>query len=91
MKDKTTKVLLSVIAIGIWGLFLQNSGVLPTKTLVYVKGGNIDANVNGEVDANIYNTIDVNLHEINGMRDVFYNNPNRGEKDKYYLIPVTSQ
>lgn len=34
-------------------------------------------------------TVDVNLQQINGRDDVFFNNPRRGENDKYYLIPVT--
>lgn len=34
-------------------------------------------------------TVDVNLQEINGRSDVFFNNPKRGDDNKYYLIPVT--
>jgi len=33
--------------------------------------------------------VDVNLQEINGRSDVFFNNPKRGDDNKYYLIPVT--
>lgn len=43
--------------------------------------------VSGNVDVD--NTIDVNLQEINGRSDVFFNNPKRGDDNKYYLIPVT--
>lgn len=43
--------------------------------------------VKGEVDVN--NCVQVDLREINGHSDVFFNNPRRGERDKYYVLPVT--
>ncbi|MCM8569696.1 hypothetical protein NE848_09915 [Gramella jeungdoensis] len=79
------KVFLVLIALGIWGIFLQNAGILPTTNSVYVNGGHISAEIQGEVE--VENTVDVNLHEINGHRDAFYNNYN-SHPDDYYRIPV---
>ena len=60
---------------------------------VYVKGGCLEVDntlsVRGTVD--VGNSVDVNLQYINGQRDVFFNNPKRGEKDKYYVLPVTAE
>ncbi|MBR5982960.1 MAG: hypothetical protein IK025_04460 [Bacteroidales bacterium] len=56
---------------------------------VYVSGGNVNAEVTGSVDVD--NTVDINIEEINGHSDVFYNNYSRGDKDKYYRIPVITQ
>jgi len=99
MFDKlSTKLLLLLCVIGIWVIVLQNAGIIPAKHNVFVKGGYLDANVSqpikvtGTVDVSnsleIGNTIDVNIHEINGQRDVFFNNPSRGQNDKYYRLPV---
>lgn len=66
------------IAVGIWMLVLQNLGVIPVAQKV---SGNVD----------IDNTVDINLQEINGRSDVFFNNPMRGDDDKYYRIPVTTE
>ena len=38
----------------------------------------------------IKNTVDVNLESINGYSDAFFNNPRKGDKDKYYTIPVVN-
>ena len=58
---------------------------------VYVRGGSVDVDntisVRGSVDVD--NAVDVNLQYINGHSNVFFNNPSRGEKDKYYVLPVT--
>ncbi|MDP2302324.1 MAG: hypothetical protein Q8N03_07870 [Ignavibacteria bacterium] len=68
--DLLLKVILIIIAIGIWGLFLQNAGVISTKQTVYVKGGYIDANVSGSVgvsgSVDVDNTVDVNLDKVLG-------------------------
>lgn len=53
--DVSTKIILVVMCIGIWGVFLQNSGVIPMRQKVYVEGGFIDVAGNVEVD----NTVDV--------------------------------
>ena len=72
------KGILLVIAVCIWMLVLQNFGIFPSTQDVRVKNA---VDVSGAVD--------VNLQYINGRSDVFFNNPRRGDKDKYYLIPVT--
>lgn len=78
------KSILVVIALGIWMLVLQNLGVIPVTQDVKVKNM---VDVSGRVD--IGSSVDVNLQYINGRSDVFFNNPRRGDKDKYYVIPVT--
>ena len=93
-KNISLKAILIAIGLGIWVMVLQNAGVIPTKQNVYVKGGYIDADVNGTVDVrgsvDIDNTVDINIEEINGQSDVFFNNPGRGHNDKYYRLPVTA-
>ena len=59
------------------------------KQDVYVSGGHVDAYVSGSVDVD--NTVDINLERINGHSDVFFNNYSRGDKEKYYRIPVITQ
>ena len=83
-KNLSLKSILVIIAVGIWMLVLQNLGIIPVTQDVRVKN---TVNVSGNVDVD--NTIDVNLQEINGRSDVFFNNPKRGDDNKYYLIPVT--
>lgn len=76
----SNKSILSIIAIGIWVLVFQNLGIIPN---------NQDVRVKNIIDADINKPVDVNLQYINGRSNVFYNNPKEGEKDEYYLIPVT--
>lgn len=83
-KAPSLKSLLAIIALGIWMIALQNLGVIPVTQNVHVKNR---VPVEGNVDVD--NTVDVNLQYINGHEDVFFNNPRRGEKDKYYVLPVT--
>lgn len=78
------KGILLAIAVGIWMLVLQNFGIFAVTQDVKVKN---TVDVSGVVD--VGNSVDVNLQYINGRSDVFFNNPRRGDKDKYYLIPVT--
>ena len=84
LKNLSLKSILMAIAVGIWMLVLQNLGVIPVAQDVRIKK---TVKVSGNVDVD--NTIDVNLQEINGRSDVFFNNPKRGDDNKYYLIPVT--
>lgn len=84
LKTLSLKTILVAIAVGIWMLVLQNLGVIPVAQDVRIKK---TVKVSGNVDVD--NTIDVNLQEINGRSDVFFNNPKRGDDNKYYLIPVT--
>lgn len=94
----STNYWIIIAAIGIWLIALQNFGVFGKKLQkVYVVGGYIDANVTGyvdienTVDVNVENTVDVNLEYINGHSDVFFNNPRRGDNNKYYRIPVVTE
>lgn len=75
--------LLAVIAVCLVIIVFQN--FFPTKRRVRVVGS---VSVDNTVDVNVDNTVDVNLEAINGYSNVFYNNPRRGEEDKYYRIPV---
>ena len=79
------KGVLLIIAVGIWMLVLQNLGIIPITHDVYVRNGTVDIKWTVDIDS----PIDVNLQYINGRADVFFNNPSRGDNDKYYLIPVT--
>jgi hypothetical protein len=93
LKNITVKFLLIVIGLGIWAIVLQNAGIIPSNQKVYVDGGHLSADVEGDVkvrgSVDVDNTVDINIEAINGHEDVFYNNPNRNENDKYYRIPVT--
>jgi hypothetical protein len=64
------RAILFAIGLGIWVMVLQNAGVIPTKQNVYVKGGNIAAEVNGTVDVrgsvDVDNTVDINIREVQG-------------------------
>jgi hypothetical protein len=84
--DKIIRITLITIAIGVWALVYQNA---TTEQNVYVKGGRLNANVSGSVD--IDNTLDINIESVNGHSDIFLNNPSRGEKNKYYLLPVSAE
>ena len=95
MNTKKQNVLFIVLIIGVWVLVFQNAGIIPTKQNVYVKGGYIDADVSGSVDVDnsvdVNGEVDVNIEAINGHRNVFFNNPRRGEENKYYVIPVSNE
>jgi hypothetical protein len=101
IKDLSLKTILVFIGVGVWIIVLQNARIIPSipqKQYVYVKGGNIDADVSGTVDiddvrgtVNVSGDVDVDIMHINGQRNVFFNNPSRGEKDRYYVLPVVVQ
>lgn len=67
--NKTSKIILLVIAMGIWAIVLQNAGVIPTSQNVKVVNG-VDTYVNGTVkvsgSVDIDNTVDINIKEIQG-------------------------
>lgn len=79
-KNISLKAILIVIGLGIWVIVLQNAGVIPTKQNVYVKGGYIDADVNGTVDVrgsvDVDNTVSVSIDEVLGKngQKYYYNN-----------------
>lgn len=94
MKNQISlKVLLFIIAGGIWMLVLQNFGLFkkisaqPVNVVntVDVKG---QVGVDGSVD--VGNTVDVNISEINGYDNVFFNNSS-SDPDKYYRLPIINK
>jgi len=77
-KNISLKAILIAIGLGIWILVLQNAGIIPTKQNVYVKGGYIDADVNGSVNVrgsvSVDNEVDINISSVNGRQAKSYNN-----------------
>lgn len=79
-KNISLKAILIAIGLGIWVIVLQNAGVIPTKQNVYVKGGYIDADINGAVDVrgsvNVDNTVSVSIDEVldRDGKKYYYNN-----------------
>ncbi len=82
------KLILTLIAVGIWVLIFQNAGVIPQ-----VKPQRIAVDsamrVMGAVDVDntvfIKGSVDANIESINGYSK-FYKDPRTGE---YYVLPVT--
>ena len=79
-KNISLKAILIAIGVGIWIIVLQNAGLIPTKQNVYVKGGYIEADVNGTVNirgsVDVGNTVSVSIDEVldkNGQK-YYYNN-----------------
>ncbi len=76
------RVILFVIAIGIWAIVLQNAGVIPTNQNVrvvntvdtYVNGGDIDVSGSVSVD----NEVDINISSVNGYNAKSYGNGHLG-------------
>jgi hypothetical protein len=74
------KAILGTISVGIWVIVLQNAGIIPRLVgskngiqTVYVKGGNIDADVRGAVNVdnvrgtvNVSGDVDVNIEKVQG-------------------------
>ena len=91
MKIKATnislKAILITIAIGIWAIFLQNAGIIPTSQKVRVVN-TVDTHVNGgDVDANVSGYVDVNIAAINGYSNAFYDHTYK-HPGKHYRLPV---
>lgn len=93
IKKKTpsfaTNLLLTIIAIGIWGLFMQNLGffVAVDDYAQEVRVINtVDTEVKNTVNARVNNLVEVDLTSINGYSNAFYNNSRH--KEEYYRIPV---
>lgn len=86
-KNISLKAILVIIAIGIWAVVLQNSGVIPTTQRVRVTN-TVDANahVTGEVE--IENTVDVNIEAINGYNTVTTGNGTHSVFPYGYMLPV---
>jgi len=79
MKDKTLKIVLIVIAVGIWAIVLQNAGIIPTNQNVKVVN-EVDAYVRGRVDVDgsvsVDNTVSVSIDEVLGRdgKKYYYSN-----------------
>lgn len=90
---KTFKLILSLIAIGVWILVLQNTGIIPITHRVRVLN-EIDANITNAVDANVSgsvnvnNTVDVNIHAINGYNQVTTGTGTHSVFPYGYMLPV---
>jgi hypothetical protein len=91
METKSNKIVLIVIACGIWAIVLQNMGLIPTAQNVEVVntvdiGGTVDVgntvNIEGSVDVG---EVDVNISKINGYKNAFYDH---GYNKVYNRIPV---
>jgi len=79
MSSKLDRILIIVGVIGIWALVLQNSGVFSSEAERVRVVNTVD--VEGYLDLG---TVDVNIQEINGKRNVFY----QDSDGEYMLLPV---
>ena len=91
--DDFTKGLLFFIAMGIWGIFAQNMGLIQlpnddfTQKVRVVNtvdvGGSVSVDggnirvIGGYVTAEVDGIVDINIEEINGMGNVFYRQDDR--------------
>ncbi len=79
----TLKLILIFIGLGIWVIVFQNAGLIPkivgtengTQT-VYVKGGYIDADIEGKIG--VSGTVSVSIDEVLGKDGKKYYFDNRG-------------
>jgi len=79
------KVILIIMAVGIWAVVLQNAGIISTKQNVYVKGGYVNADINGTLDVNVENEVDVNVSSVNGHSNAFYGPSSNGNYDAIHV------
>jgi len=77
-----------LIAVGVWIIVLQNTGLFPQLVPLKVQNSGV-MDVKGTVDIEntvyIKGNVDANIESINGYSK-FYKDPRTGE---YYVIPVT--
>ena len=105
LKNISPKSILIAIGVGIWVLVLQNAGIVPKLIgtenglqTVYVKGGNIDADVSGSVNikggnidadvsgtVSVDNTVDINIKSVNGHTNAFYGPSKDGSFDALHV------
>lgn len=66
--SKFLKIILTVIAVGIWMIVLQNFNTFDNRQDVYVRGGyiNVDNTVDVRGSVDVDNTVDVNLDKVLG-------------------------
>jgi hypothetical protein len=87
IQNISLKVILVVIAIGIWTVVLQNSGIIRTSHRVTVENTvQTNAEVSGSVS--VENTVDVNIHEINGYNKVTTASGTHSVFPYGYTLPV---
>ncbi len=92
-KNISLKLILSVIALGIWIIVLQNTGIIPITQRVKVIN-EIDANITNAINAEISgsvsvdNVVDVNIHEINGYNQVTTKIGTHSVFPFGYMLPV---
>lgn len=101
-KGFTIFMLIGVWTIVIQNIFILNKQqneitISRINTPVEVHG-NVSVGNTVDVTGSVYttgsvkinNTVDVNLESINGYSDAFFNNPRKGDKEKFYTIPVVN-
>ena len=84
-KKPSNRPILILIALGIWAIVIQNTGLFPSGQKVEIINSvavHGEVEVNGKV--NIDNTVDINIERINGHKS-FYDHNYDG---KYNRIPV---
>jgi len=86
MKDKFLRIILSLIATGIWMIVLQNFNVFENRQDVYVRGGYINAEVSGSVS--VGNTVDINIDEILGSSAAAYSAYTDKYGNEHYALGV---
>lgn len=64
--SKLTQLLLLSITLGIWGLFLQNMGMIPSNQKVQVMNTVSTFATGGKLAAEVTNEVMVDLKKING-------------------------
>ena len=63
-----------------------DDGYVKVDSIVTVRG---KVKVSGSVDVdNVNDRVGIDIQAINGHSNVFFNNPRKGERDMYYLLPT---
>jgi hypothetical protein len=85
---KLQRIIMLIIATGIWVMVLQNAGVIPTNQNVRVVNTvDTNADVTGTVSVSVDNTVDVNIHEINGYNVVTTGSGTHSVFPYGYMLP----
>jgi len=91
--DNSMKIILVVIAVGIWAIVLQNTGLIPSEQKVYVSGGYVTTDMDGTIEVSgsvsVDNTVDVNIHEINGLNEVTTGHGTHSVFPYGYMLPTS--
>ena len=91
MQKKSNKIslraILIVIALGIWAIVLQNTGLIPTNQNVNVVN-TVDTNSEVSGTVSIDNTVDVNIDAINGYNTVTTGSGTHSVFPYGYMLPV---